>query len=292
MSNIYEQKPDHHYRTEIPNIVLKLGLSPYDLLVYMHIKKIAGDHGASWRSIPSFAKECGLSERQVQKSLQILKTPFELLNNRPLLISKERFKEDGSQDTNLIEIVDIWRTNGDYFRYNNKKQGGAFDSPGVVQHINQGGANCAPKEDPSQEDPSVCTVCKDEPEKKSCIKKTPIGEQISIEKDSIFREAIRQKRDWKTQEIEQAWEILCKTKQLVTDGFKFIEGTIKNLREIEKNKLYTQKQSMKKDVKCQNSQETTSTERSKTSKEQTLKNISAAQRFQEYLTSQTKTFRK
>jgi hypothetical protein len=37
------------YRTEIPNLVLELGLSPYALALYVHLKRTAGQDGACYK---------------------------------------------------------------------------------------------------------------------------------------------------------------------------------------------------------------------------------------------------
>lgn len=39
---VYENKPDHHYRTEIPNIVFDLDLSDSQFRLYSQLKRIAG----------------------------------------------------------------------------------------------------------------------------------------------------------------------------------------------------------------------------------------------------------
>ncbi len=53
-------------------------------------------------------------------------------------------------------------------------------------------------------------------------------EKISLQE--IFKQAVLQKKDWDSQEIPQAHKILCEYKGLVRDPFRFIEGTISNLR--------------------------------------------------------------
>ena len=47
---------------------------------------------------------------------------FKLLNNKPLIRISNRFKPDGSKDTNLITIVDIWDLNGYFYRPKNDSQ--------------------------------------------------------------------------------------------------------------------------------------------------------------------------
>ncbi len=113
---VIEQKPDHHFRTEIPNIVDDLDLDPYEFRIYHFIKKIAGDSGLCWHCIKSMCKKTKVKETKAKQVLKKLASPFALLGGRPLIEIRHRKKPDGSNDTNLINIVPIWRQNGDYFR--------------------------------------------------------------------------------------------------------------------------------------------------------------------------------
>jgi len=116
-----EEKPDHHYRTEIPNIVELLGLSPVDLAIYFKLKRPAGDDGMCTRSITKMAKELNVCENSVRNSIKKMREPFKLLGGKPLIRSRERKKSDKSNETNIVTIVNIWRENGDYFRAQEKK---------------------------------------------------------------------------------------------------------------------------------------------------------------------------
>lgn len=77
---------------------------------------------------------------------------------------------------------------------------------------------------------------KNDPQKKivheisKIIKTKPGGEKLEIILDEILKKAITERKDWTTQEIFEAWEILNNTKELVRDGWLYIQGTIKNLR--------------------------------------------------------------
>ena len=137
--SIYEEKADHHYRTELPNIIFDLDIDPYEFKLYALIKKIAGDERACWKSNGNLAKELGISERKIQSGLKKLASPFQLLGNLPLIKIFERKKEDGSQDTNLIVITNIWRINGDQNRKSSDGGGGAPHAGGVVSGMRGGG---------------------------------------------------------------------------------------------------------------------------------------------------------
>lgn len=105
-----EEKPLHHYRTEIPNCVLKAKLDPYTFRIYCHIKMIAGDSGNCWQSIATIAKECDISECQVRRCISKLCEVNEFLEC-PLLIKIERKRKDGNNETNVYRIVDVWKLN-------------------------------------------------------------------------------------------------------------------------------------------------------------------------------------
>lgn len=159
---INEEKPDHHFRTEIPNIIFELNLSPAVFCVYANLKRIAGDGGSCFKSNKNLAKECGMSERSLIDCIKELAELPILIGKDPLPGKQEKFhdeirlikitsrkKEDGSCDTNLITITPIWRLNGDVMRSKIKKNcGGAKNVGGVVQNLQGGGAGFADKEEP------------------------------------------------------------------------------------------------------------------------------------------------
>jgi hypothetical protein len=146
-----EELPDHHYRTEIPNCVLDACLDVYQLSVYIYIKRIAGDKGKCWQKKKTLAEVMGISERQVTYALDAL-CSSENNFKYPLLRKTARIKPDGSQDSNLYTVINIWAYNGNLYRAKNGG-GGAPDAPGVVQEVQGGGAPGAYKEEPSQEEP-------------------------------------------------------------------------------------------------------------------------------------------
>lgn len=146
-----EDLPDHHYRTEIPNCILDACLDIYQLAVYLYIKKIAGDKGKCWKKKKTLAELVGISERQVTYALDAL-CSSENNFKYPLLRKTGRVKPDGSQDSNLYTVINIWSFNGNLYR-SNKWGGGAGGAPGVVQEVQGGGAPGAYKEEPSQEKP-------------------------------------------------------------------------------------------------------------------------------------------
>lgn len=131
---VYEDHPDHHYRTELPNIIFEMGLSMEAFVLYSHLKKIAGDNGQCFKSVPHLAKDCGMGETKLRQSMKKLQE----INLIKIIYRKN---VDGSPSTNLITITPIWRLNGDIMRsrgekkFSESKLGG-----GVVRAANQGGS--------------------------------------------------------------------------------------------------------------------------------------------------------
>lgn len=201
-----ENKPDHHYRTEIPNIIFEmvdLGfLDSYDFIVYCTIKRIAGDDGYSCYSMKKLAKKCGISERKLIECIKHLKEKSEFLETS-LIEVEHRKKDDGSSDTSTITVVDVWSVNGDFFKqrrefktvFNNNREGGggAQYAPGVVHNMHQGGAQYAYKEEPVkkthvQEEPTNPTL--PSPKKDMELKWSVMVRSVSDEERKVFRDKL------------------------------------------------------------------------------------------------------
>jgi len=137
-----EDRPDHHFRTEIPNFVFDI-LNPNQLAVYCHIKRICGDMGRCWMSMKNLAKTMQLGETTVRQCLQQLSCVDFFIEGSLIEIIKRK-KPDGSQDSNIIRIVDVWRINGDHYR-ETKKKGGT--SPNELPLPRQTKGGTSPNED-------------------------------------------------------------------------------------------------------------------------------------------------
>ncbi len=149
---IYDESTNHHYRTEIPNILFDIGLKANQLALYLAIKRTAGDKGECFKSRNSLCKEAGIGTR-IYPKIKAELSQIQKLINKPLIISKTRFNECGDQDTDELIIVDIWPENNQYFQ--NKIQGRAKTHGGraelhggVAQNCTQGRAELHPKEEP------------------------------------------------------------------------------------------------------------------------------------------------
>lgn len=98
------------YRTEIPNIVFSLGLTPYELALYCLLKKTAGADGMCWKSTATLAKESGMSSGMVSKAKVTLQKPIPILG-KPLIVVDEEPNQKGGKPKHCITLTDIWPDN-------------------------------------------------------------------------------------------------------------------------------------------------------------------------------------
>jgi predicted transcriptional regulator len=110
-------QPNRKYFTATPNMILDHPeLDIYDAMLYIHIKRIAGENGQCWASIRYLAGKMKVSKSQVQKSLQkLLKLG---------LIRHAGTRKIKTRPRNVYEIVDIWEMNVNYYsnRQNNTSE--------------------------------------------------------------------------------------------------------------------------------------------------------------------------
>lgn len=109
------------YRTEIPNIVYHLGLTPFELTLYNHLKRTAGANGQSRKSADTLAAETGMSKGMVSKAKLGLARPRAELSDQPLIVISPEKNKNGGKPKDLIQITDIWQENMAMF--NNRLQG-------------------------------------------------------------------------------------------------------------------------------------------------------------------------
>lgn len=76
--------------------------------------------------------------------------------------------------------------------------------------------------------------------KKVVVKENPslreVEQPLPFTKDDLYSYVVRLKKDWTTQEIEDAWKIYSKNKKPISDPQKYIEGIIKNFRAVKHQK--------------------------------------------------------
>lgn len=101
----------HRYRTEVPNIVFRLGLTPFELALYCLLKQTAGDKGVSWKSTATLAKETGMSSGMVSKAKLGLEQTREALGGKSLIAVSEQSNIGGGRPRHYIILTDIWPEN-------------------------------------------------------------------------------------------------------------------------------------------------------------------------------------
>ncbi len=145
---IHEEKPDHHYRTEIPNIIDELPLSLLEFRLYCKIKRIAGDDGKCWVSSDKLAESIKARPNSVKDALKKLASSFVVIKS-PLIKIERRQGTNGIDLPSLITICPIWRINGETYR-SRKKEGGVGGQSGPPR-----GSIGTPKEEPIQEEGNI-----------------------------------------------------------------------------------------------------------------------------------------
>ena len=115
-TDIVEEGALHHYRTEIPNTIIRglrsHGLSVYAKWLYVYLKSVAGDGGICFRSTTTMAQEAGMSRSRLHGAKQ------ELADQGLIRIIHGR---NTYRDADRIRIKDIWPANMQEFsvRYKN-----------------------------------------------------------------------------------------------------------------------------------------------------------------------------
>lgn len=146
---IEEELPDHIFYTQMPNILDDLDLDPIDFRIYMRFKRIAGDKGRCWQSLDAIAKHINISRSRLKIGIKNLEQGNNK-HNLKLILKIERTKQDGSKDTSIFKILDIWSFNREYYK---KGGGGSPENRGVGHQKTEGGSPENHKEEPVKEKP-------------------------------------------------------------------------------------------------------------------------------------------
>ena len=101
----------HRYRTEIPNIIFRLGLTPFELTLYAHLKQTAGDGGQCWKSTGTLARETGMSAGTISKAKDGLLSPRLELSGKSLIAVREEPGTRGGRPRHYISLTDVWPEN-------------------------------------------------------------------------------------------------------------------------------------------------------------------------------------
>ena len=144
---------DKDFFTIIPNYILNHS-TIWDREVYTQMKRIAGENGKCYMSIPNLAKKCGMGKERLKKSIKYL-----IEHNWIKYLGKiPTITKGGEQLVNTYKIENIWRLNTDFYKggspqgYPQDKGGSPQTSKGGRQ-ITEGGSCHACKEEPFKEEP-------------------------------------------------------------------------------------------------------------------------------------------
>lgn len=113
--DIVDQGDAKKYWTQIPNIVFDIGLNPYEMILYAHMKRAAGKDGICRKSTRTLAKECRMSPTVVVKAKAGLAKPRAELKRKPLIRVTKMQNPHGGKEYDQVLIVDIWRDNTNRF---------------------------------------------------------------------------------------------------------------------------------------------------------------------------------
>lgn len=91
------------YRTEIPNMIFDIGLTPYEVALYCHIKRVCGaeEGGVCWKGVRTLSKETGMSIGRISEARA------ELARRGLIHVSQPK----GPGTSAVVTIVDIWPEN-------------------------------------------------------------------------------------------------------------------------------------------------------------------------------------
>jgi hypothetical protein len=129
------------YRTEIPNMIFDIGLTPYEVALYGHFKRVCGAEsgGMCWKSVSTLSKETGMSAGRVSEARAELA--------RRGLIHMRQPKGPGTGVT--VTIVDIWPQN--MVRYS--AEGNPSQYEGGLHNMKGDSSRGETKKEPLEEEP-------------------------------------------------------------------------------------------------------------------------------------------
>lgn len=100
------------YWTQVPNIVLDLGLRPIPLALYLHLKRVAGDTSFSDETTRQLADRLECSPMAVSRALVELADPRDGLGGKALVKVARISDGKGTRKPRIIvTIADIWPEN-------------------------------------------------------------------------------------------------------------------------------------------------------------------------------------
>ena len=129
------------YRTEIPNMIFDIGLTPYEVALYGHFKRVCGAEpgGMCWKSVSTLSNETGMSAGRVSEARAELA--------RRGLIHMRQPKGPGTGVT--VTIVDIWPQN--MMRFSAESHPSQYE--GGLHHVKGDPSRGETKKEPLEEQP-------------------------------------------------------------------------------------------------------------------------------------------
>jgi len=123
---------DKEFFTIIPNYILNHS-THWDREVYTQMKRIAGENGKCYMSIPKLAKKCGMGKERLKKSIKYLIEHkwIKFLGLMPIMT------KGGKQLVNTYRIENIWKLNADFYK-GGSPQGYPQDERGVATNSRGG----------------------------------------------------------------------------------------------------------------------------------------------------------
>ena len=97
----------HKYFTQTTNIIFHLGLSAYEIALYMTLKRTAGAGALSKKGTKRLALESGMSPPKVSVTKKELEKPRKELGGKSLITIKKTVNESGGNGVDHIYITDL-----------------------------------------------------------------------------------------------------------------------------------------------------------------------------------------
>lgn len=88
------------YFTIIPNMIDDMDLTPYARVLYLHLKRVAGESGACWEGVRTMAQRCHMSaDAVIAAKRELAKAGLITIQKRP------------NRESDVITITDVWDMN-------------------------------------------------------------------------------------------------------------------------------------------------------------------------------------
>lgn len=202
-------------------------LEPCARLLYGEITALSNQKGYCWATNEYFSELYEVDVRTVKRWIENLaELEFIFVDSqkngmkwdRKIWISKEMFTK--GQKCPLGNNRDKTApTDGFQRRDKNVPIEGTFlSAPHIYEYNSINNTDCSVTDSAVASPPSKIS------------KKNSRGDLIQASFEDICTKAVMERKDWKTVEIKEAWDILCSYEGIINDPLKFIMGTIEKLR--------------------------------------------------------------